>query len=362
MRLSSRLIGLLLALLMPSVLAQEPAEHLETEHLETEHLETEHLETESEQAEAMAAEARARVQQILLDTAAALESQLADMSLQTGPYDVGLAEVQEDLGRTYLELGEPAQAAAALEQGLQLLRINHGLYDESQIPMLEKLVVAQRAQGEWDKVDDYQHLVFSLQRRNYEPDSVEFADAVLAMGDWQLTASNANVLGRPGSLQRVEELNALKALYGDVRQHAEARGDLSRQWELMYATALTDVEIARQFLMSGSDLMISAPRYVTQTVCRTVADANGVYQRICWQESVNNPAYYRQLRDERRTQLDRARRSLQLAQQEMQTLLDANPQFAADNQSLTQTRMNNLSQVVTDLQREARRATLSSWF
>lgn len=310
-------------------------------------------------AEAMENEARERARQLLRDSASRLETELAERSNELDVYDVALAELQSDLGRIYLQLEEYELATGALQQALQLVRINRGLYDASQIPVLEQLVASYRGQSDWEKVDDYQHLVFSLQTRAYQPDSPEFADAVLAMGDWQVVSSRASLNGRSGSFQSVERLSDLKDLYADVRVHAEARGDVSRQWEIAYATALVDVEIARHYLATDlNDMMVSASRYVTQTVCRTVSDGSGGYQRVCWQESVSNPDYYRQANNQRRTQLERVRMSLQNARSDMQTLMDMNPDFARENAERTEAGMRNLTSVLEDLQRESRRATL----
>lgn len=314
---------------------------------------------EQADADAMAEEARQRVQQLLRDSADRLEAELARRSTEVGPYDVGLAEMQSDLGRIYLELGDHERAIDLLDQALQLVRINRGLYDASQIPVLQNLVASYRAQSDWDNVDDYQHLVFSLQQRAYAPDSPEFADAVLAMGDWQVVSSRANFNGRSGAYYAVDRLNDLKDLYASVRLHAVARGDVARQWELLYSDALVDVEIARQYLSADmNDMMVSASRYVNQTVCRTVSDGAGGYQRVCWQESVSNPDYYRQVNNQRRTHLERARISLQNAQQEMQILMDNNPDFVRDNAVRTTAGIENLNKVLENLRREARRATL----
>jgi tetratricopeptide (TPR) repeat protein len=319
--------------------------------------------SEQAQADTMLEEAGEQAQQLLRDSAFRLETELAQRGEQVGAFDVTLAEVQLDLGRIYLELGEHDLAIAALQQALQLVRINQGLYDAGQIPVIELLVANYRAQSEWDHVDDYQHLVFSLQQRTYQKDSAEFADAVLAMGDWQVLASRGRLAGRSGTFQALDRLSDLKDLYADVRVHAEERGDVSRQWEIMYSTALVDIEIARQYLTTNmDDMMISASRYVVQTVCRAVSDGAGGFQRVCWQQSVSNPDYHRQADSQRRTQLERAKMNLQSARSDMQTLIDNNPAFVSDNTERTEAGMQNLNNVLEDLQRESRRTTLGGFW
>ncbi|MDO9520387.1 MAG: tetratricopeptide repeat protein [Pseudohongiella sp.] len=372
MSLSVQRLLILLLLLMPPALAQEsgepaadsasidvPASQQEVPGQDDTQETSDQQSAEQAAAQAMADEARERVQQLLRESASGLESELAARSNELGHYDVALAELQSDLGRIYLELGEYALATEVLQQALQLVRINRGLYDPAQIQVLEQLVSSLRAQSDWDRVDDYQHLVFSLQSRVYQPDSPEFADAALAMGEWQVVATRARLTGRSGSFQSIERLSNLKDVYSSVLVHAEERGDVARQWEIRYSAALVDIEIARHYLSTDmNDMMIAASRYVTQTVCRTVSDGAGGYQRVCWQESVSNPDYYRQVNNQRRTQLERARMSLQSARRDMQALMDNNPEFVSQNAERTEAGMQNLTTVLEDLQRESRRATL----
>lgn len=300
--------------------------------------------------------------QMLRNTAAGLQFQLETLTEQVGAFDVSLAEVQLDLGRVYLQLEEFELASEVLTQSLQLLRINTGLYDPQQIRVLENLVEAYKFKSEWGEVDDYQHLVFSLQRRHYKEDSPEFADAALNMGEWQLIASRANVSGRPGTFQSLQSLEGIQDIYAGAIVHAQARGDIARMWQLTYANALMDVEMARHLLdPQMSEMMISAPRYITQTVCRTVANSSGGTQRVCWQETVNNPDYYYQANNQRRTQLDRARLSLQRAERELNDLLLANPSFAVEQSTLTEANLKVLSEVSNELMRQSRRTGMGVW-
>lgn len=306
--------------------------------------------------------AKAAELQLLRNSANNLQARLTELAEQSGFYDVSLAEVQLDLGRVYLELEEFELAEEMLTQALQLLRINSGLYDARQIDVLEQLVNAFKFQSNWEKVDDYQHLVFSLQQRHYKPDSPEFADAVLNMGEWRLVASRANITGRTGTYQSVQALDDIKDIYAQTIVHAQDRGDVPRLWQLTYASAMLDVEMARHLLNTDmNDMMIATPRYLTQTICRTVASPGGGTQRVCWQETVNNPDYYYQVNNQRRTQLERARLSLQRAEQELNSLLEAHPVFAIEQAETTRENLQSLSQVSDELMRESRRTTFQSW-
>mgnify|MGYP001627118116 CR=1 FL=1 len=311
------------------------------------------------EAEAMAAAAREQEQQMLRQTAATLENQLASLGNDNGLYDLSLAEIQTDLGRVYSDLGEHDKAVELLTQALHLVRLNSGLYDPQQIRVLEELIEALAANADWEKVDNYQHLVFSLQKRTYEPDSPEFADAVLAMGNWQLASGQ---LGRSQSFQALGQISDLRDLYASQLEYARAREDLGRQWSFIYATAMADIALARQYLRSDmGEMMIPVQRYVNQTVCRNVPNGSGGYNRVCWQETVANPDYYYQVASQRRTQLERARMSLTSARRELQEILDSNPEFASANADSTRTGLENLNRALSELQRDSRMSMMGTW-
>ena len=101
-------------------------------------------------AEAMAAAAREQEMQMLRQTAATLEAQLASLGTENGLYDLSLAEIQTDLGRIYSDLGEHEKAIDLLTQALHLVRLNSGLYNPQQIRVLEELIEALIANTDWE--------------------------------------------------------------------------------------------------------------------------------------------------------------------------------------------------------------------
>jgi len=289
----------------------------------------------------------------------ALRARLDDAGGSLGSFDPALIELQTDLGQALIDIGQPDEAIGVLGQALQLVRINDGLYSERQLQLLSQLMHAHYINRDWDEVDDYHHLKFLLESRLYEPQSAEFSDALLALGDWRLQASRNNLLGRPGSQQMVTMLQDLQTRHDESLEFARARGDLRQQWALLYARALADVEITRQYnYQAFSEGFSAAPRYITQTVCRTVATSNGGSQRVCWQETVSNPDYYNSAANQRRMQLERARSRLLATQREMDMLLSENPGFAAEHEATTEAGQQTIQRIIADLQREARRSVM----
>jgi hypothetical protein len=291
--------------------------------------------------------------------AMALRASLDDLGSSLGSYDPALIEMQVDLGQALIDIGQASEAIEVLGQALQLVRINDGLYSERQLQLLSQLMHAHYINRDWDEVDDYHHLKFLLESRLYEPESAEFSDALLALGDWRLQASRNNLLGRPGSQQMLTMLQDLQTRHDESLAHAKARGDLQQQWALLYARALADVEITRQYnYQAFAEGFSAAPRYITQTFCRTVATSSGGSQRVCWQETVSNPDYYNSAANQRRMQLERARSRLQATQREMNTLLSENPEFALAHEETTEAGQQTIQRIIADLQRESRRSVM----
>ncbi|MBC52365.1 MAG: hypothetical protein CMQ34_00865 [Gammaproteobacteria bacterium] len=300
--------------------------------------------------------------QTQLARAQALQAQIDDLSVDLGSYDPALIELQDDLGRTYLDLKEFALAHGVLEQAMQLVRVNDGLYGERQVELLKSLVQANLGLQDWEQVDIYAHLLFDLQSRLHERNSSAYTDAMITFSDWRLQASRYNLLSRRGASQSVQELQDLQKQHEQVLTLARERQDVRQQWALLYAMAAAEIELARQYnYQSLSDFNSPAPRYVSQTVCRTVPNASGGFQRVCWQERVSNPDYMYSASSQRRNQTERARIALQATVREMEALLADNPAFAEAHAAETGAGLQNIEKALKDLQRDARRSSLQRW-
>lgn len=292
----------------------------------------------------------------------ALQSYLSDLSHELGTYDPALIELQGDLGGTYLELEEYELAHGILEQAMQLVRVNDGLYGERQVGLLKSLIQANLGLQEWEQVDIYAHLLLDLQARMFAAGSGEYTDAFISFSDWRLQAARYNLLSRPGSQQGLQALQDLQDQHKSALVSAREREDTGQQWSLLYAIATTEVEMARQINyqhLTGFDSL--TPRYVSQTVCRTVPTSSGGAQRVCWQERVTNPDYLTSASNQRRTYVERARLGLQSAVREMEDLLVDNPDFAQAHQQETEQGLENIESALRDLQRQARRSAMQRW-
>lgn len=298
----------------------------------------------------------------LLDSAAALEQQLDSLNQTSGPYDPVRLEVQQDLARLQQQLNNHATAEQLLSDSLQLARLNYGLYDDRQIDILQSLVQVRQSLKDWEGADAAAHLLFAIRKRLYEPESAEYANALLDYSRWQITASRQNLLERPGSNQSIMALRQLIEAQQSALDEARRRQDARQQWDLLNAIASAEIEMARQYdYQRLDDLLLNEPRFVTETVCRLVSDGAGGTQRVCYQQQVNNPDYYRSARRERVNQLERARYALMQTADEMENFSEEHPSFTADNRAEVSARLQEMQAMNDEMGRLVRRARLRSW-
>lgn len=301
-------------------------------------------------------------QQQLIQQAEAIQRQLEQLRAGSSTYSPALIEIHQDLGRTYMELQQYDDAQQYLLQALQLMRVNDGLYSAGQVRVLEELIKANEGLEAWEEVDDYQHLLFLVRSRLHEAGSEEHVDALLALSRWRIQAARYGLLARGGAPFNVSLLQEMQYQQDAALGSARERGHVRQQWDVLYTQALTDIEVVRQLNQRGlmEFAAMSEPRYVTRTVCRTVPDGDGARQ-VCWNQTVNNPDYYRSAQDERRGYLERARSRIQGSLRELEALLVENPEFASKHQAEAESGIQALQDVATQLQREARRSVMHRW-
>jgi len=166
-------------------------------------------------------------------TASAYLDQLLQLEVAYGPYDIRLAEPLQAAAAALEQSADPLQASQLYERALHVTRINDGLYSESQIAIVEKLIDCFALLEDWPQVDRnfrYLHLLYT---RLYEPDTVELDRALAQIADWHVIAINHNV-------------------GGEIQEHLREAGKLFRQ-RLAFADAYGktdahDVELLRRNL------------------------------------------------------------------------------------------------------------------
>ena len=79
----------------------------------------------------------------------AVDARLREEEAAAGAYGSGLADPLTNLSSLQLERGRVDDAARSLRRAIQLVRINNGLYSESQVPLLRRLIRLYQEVGDY---------------------------------------------------------------------------------------------------------------------------------------------------------------------------------------------------------------------
>lgn len=295
----------------------------------------------------------------------AVRQRLDELRQEHGVYDPVLIEAWSDLAARQAEEGDHEQAAEAWREALQISRISDGLYDASQLRIIEQLAMAYEKAGETEEADTYHYLLFHTRSRLHEPDSLEMVDAVIAWSDWKLLRSTARENGiYPGALSDAE-LESLWRQQSDALEVLQARQDTAgdaiedvRYGSLLHLRAVTGLGMASRILQRPA-YQYDPPltqQYVMRRVCRTVSDPSGGTRQECFTQQVENPQYRRAQVAERSLQ---AERSLRAARQTLSRLEDWQEQ--AQVKAVDADELESLDQALTRLEQNARRSQFGRW-
>jgi tetratricopeptide (TPR) repeat protein len=104
-----------------------------------------------------------------------------------GPYARAIGEDAFALGRLLGVTGDAAEALKAFQLSLQVLRVNHGLYDLQQVPVLRAIIEQHLAQQDIASAHAMQETLFNLQSRHHGDESLMQVTALLEWADWNVS-------------------------------------------------------------------------------------------------------------------------------------------------------------------------------
>jgi len=128
-------------------------------------------------------------------TVLAPESQLVEeyreairqVELAGGAYASGLTEHLVGLGTTLQQLKRHAEAVEVFKRGVQVARINSGLYSAEQLTLLRGEILSHMALGDFAVVDERQRYLYRVERRSLTSPA-DSSQALLRQARWQRQA------------------------------------------------------------------------------------------------------------------------------------------------------------------------------
>ncbi len=292
----------------------------------------------------------------LADRQAAIQELQSDY----GVYTPDLMEAYYDLGTLYLELGEPENAARIFNDALQIARINTGLYSEAQLPYMNALLNSYASMEQWQDLDDLHHLRLLTHDRLFEPDDDRYLTAAEQFGEWKLRLLRQNLLqqGRSRQINAAEELSEF---YERVLAQTDASEDVSktRVAAIVYGKTQSDLALAEAISnMPYTAFEGSAPRYVSQTRCRNVPNAQGQVVRECYQVRVDNPRYRQSQRQAKRMALSRYSVEIADGIERLRAIRDSQIELSDAERQWLDGQISVLETATSELQQNSRRSFL----
>ena len=117
--------------------------------------------------------------------AGAYEAHIAGLEGRGGPYAAELSEQLLGLGAVYQAHERHAEAIPIFKRGAHIARVNHGLHNVRQIPILKRLIQSLLAVGDVAAASDRQHHLFKIQREYYGEEGDGYVRAILERAEWE---------------------------------------------------------------------------------------------------------------------------------------------------------------------------------
>lgn len=207
-----------------------------------------------------------------------------------GAFDPQLGEQLLGLGLVYKKQGQYDEAGEALERSLHIKRVNEGVDNMSQLPILDALIDANTAAGNWEKLDKNYDLLLQVNQRNLGSGDVSVLTNIERVGEWKLTAYNNGLLKKKPN----------KILYDliDINQSTiKIIEDLYGKNDPRLITPLNNLSLAHFLLFKAikeqalGEFQGTQSRTSYHRVCSLVRTRNG-YITVCSAEPVADLTYY----------------------------------------------------------------------
>jgi tetratricopeptide (TPR) repeat protein len=125
-----------------------------------------------------------------------------------GPYDYRLAEPLQSLGSQLEGAGNYSDALLFYQQALHVTRVNNGLYHESQVEILKRIIENNKALQNWEEVNNHFAYLEHLYQRIYEVKDPRLEVGLQQVVSWHVNALNINLEGK-----RIEHLQKANKLF-----------------------------------------------------------------------------------------------------------------------------------------------------
>ena len=159
-----------------------------------------------------------------------------------GAYDDKVWEQLVGLGVAQQNANHHLEAVASLNQALFINRINHGLHNLDQVPIIDLLIKSNTALSDWKALDQNYHYLYWLYRRVYGENDMRLLPVITRVGLWHLNAYQLGDSDNP-----LAHLMAAQNVYSDAVNIIEVNrgeldpGEISPLYGIMFTNYLMAV-------------------------------------------------------------------------------------------------------------------------
>ncbi len=118
---------------------------------------------------------------------------ILDLEQKGGAYEAGLSEELLALASLYQKNDEYAEAQKVLNRAAHIARVNNGLFDAAQVPLLKKVIENYVELGDIVGADRQQEALFYMQQRLYSDSDIELLPALKYYAEWNIFAATTNI-------------------------------------------------------------------------------------------------------------------------------------------------------------------------
>ncbi|MCP5357674.1 MAG: hypothetical protein H7A06_05990 [Pseudomonadales bacterium] len=121
-----------------------------------------------------------------------------ELEIQGGAWSLQIAEELNSLGELLQAQGHYEKSIEIFDRAVHINRVNNGLFSPTQVPLIQKIVRANMALGQWQQADEREQYAFYVQTRAYRIDDPRMIDVFGRLARWNIATFYRGVDADPG--------------------------------------------------------------------------------------------------------------------------------------------------------------------
>lgn len=175
-----------------------------------------------------------------------LMAQADSLDIEYSPFDESIYEPLVLMASQLQENDQHFEAIEAMEKAWQVNRVSRGLYNESQIELIESMVVSEVELENWDAVSRHYNYLEHLYNRIYDIDDPKLEIGLQKLSSWYVNAFSSNLNGK-----RLEHLRKARRI---LKKRLEIAEHTLNEDHPKYGFLQESIAISEQHLYLASDI------------------------------------------------------------------------------------------------------------